>query len=215
MADVVIRPYEPSDRAALRRLSCETADRGEPVERFFNDRELFADLVTGYYTDWEPGSTWIAEAEGRLTGYLTGCLDTRRYWNILTLRLLPRAMGTALTHGTLGHPQTRQWLGAWLRTLAAGGFLRPSHPTYPAHLHLNVAREFRGRHVGRRLIERFLAQGRRAGVRGAQAAVRGDNTTACQFFERCGFRILSRHPVIACDGSGYQRRETFVYGARL
>ena len=75
---LLIRVYRPDDRDAVRTVACDTADRGEPVEGFFRDREVFADLLTRYYTDWEPQSLWVAEAEGRVIGYLTGCLDTRR-----------------------------------------------------------------------------------------------------------------------------------------
>ena len=39
---LVIRAYRQADRHAVRAIACETAVRGEAVERFFHDREVFA-----------------------------------------------------------------------------------------------------------------------------------------------------------------------------
>ena len=79
MNNINIRPYQTGDRAALRTLCCDVADRGLPIEHFFSDREVAADLLTKYYTDYEPESTFVAICNGRLVGYINGCTDNRRY----------------------------------------------------------------------------------------------------------------------------------------
>ena len=89
---LTIRPYRQADRHAVRAIVCDTAERGGPVERFFHDREVFADLLTRYYTDWEPGSLWVAERDAWVVGYLTGCLDTRRYHRVMAWRIIPMAV---------------------------------------------------------------------------------------------------------------------------
>ena len=73
----IVRPYEPRDRAAVRQIAWDTADNGEPVS-FFSDREVFADILTRYYTDFEPQSLWVVDHAGQAVGYLSGCLDDRR-----------------------------------------------------------------------------------------------------------------------------------------
>jgi len=118
--EVIIRPYAPRDRDAVRHLCCETADRGEPLERFFGDREAFADLVTGYYTDHEPQSVWVAEHAGQVIGYLTGCLDTRRHSRILATRVVPTALLRAVYRGTLLSAQTWRLLWAGILTWGHG-----------------------------------------------------------------------------------------------
>src|SRR6266513_2903089 len=114
-----IRRYESRDRAALREIACDTADSGNPVERFFPDREVFADALTRYYTDIAPEATWVAEDAGKVAGYLTGCLDTRRYLRAMAFRIAPLAFLKALRRGALWHPLTRKLisanLGDWLR----------------------------------------------------------------------------------------------------
>jgi hypothetical protein len=75
----LIRPYGPADRPAVRRICEDTADRGAPLAWLRQDREFVVDLVTRYYTDYEPESTWVAESDGRVIGYLTAALDNRLY----------------------------------------------------------------------------------------------------------------------------------------
>lgn len=213
---VCIRAFVPGDRAAVRRICCETADRGEPVEHFFSDRELFADLLTRYYIDDEPRSLWVAEQPGRIVGYLTGCLDSRRYRAMMTARIVPAVLLKGLVRAAFLHPQTWQ-LGVaaaqtWWR---GGGAPRVALDAYPAHLHVNVAPDCRGQGIGRQLMERFLAQARHAGASGVHAPVRADNPRACRFFERIGFTELSRTPVVFPDGGAYRLHETVIYGKRL
>ena len=191
VGSLTIRPYRPSDRWAVREICCETADKGRPVERFFRDRELFADLVTRYYTDLDPRAVWVAEINGRARGYLTGCLDTRRYWRAMLLRIAPAALLGALAHGTFLQAETRRLFRKGLRTLLRGGFRRPVDlARYPAHLHINLAEELRGRHAGQLLMEKFLEQCRAEGVTGVHLISRADNHDAHGFFERIGFTRL-------------------------
>jgi len=213
--DALVRPYEPRDRAAVRAICCDTADGGEPVERFFPDREVFADLITRYYTDDEPQSTWVAEHGGQVVGYLTGCLDTPRFLRVMAWRLVPMIVLKAITRGTLWHPQTvkllRANLGGWLRA----GFRRGvSLEDYPAHLHINLAKGARGQGIGPRLIERFDAYVLAAGVHGVHAGVSGENAAACRFFEACGFQPIARETRFRMPDT-QAVRSTVIYGKRL
>ncbi|MEY2555814.1 MAG: hypothetical protein QOF93_958, partial [Verrucomicrobiota bacterium] len=49
-----IRSYRKTDRDAVRRLCCQTGFLGTPIDPVYEDRQLFADFLTTYYTDWEP-----------------------------------------------------------------------------------------------------------------------------------------------------------------
>ena len=66
--DILIRSYEARDRETVREISCDTAERGNPVETYFKDREVTADFLTSYYTEYEPISAWVAEYQGRIVG---------------------------------------------------------------------------------------------------------------------------------------------------
>ena len=82
-----IRPYSHGDRESIRHICCETGFSGDPVDLLFQDRDVFADFLTRYYTDWEPESTFILEDDGQVVGYLTGCLRYK-YFPIVQVYLL-------------------------------------------------------------------------------------------------------------------------------
>ncbi len=213
--DVVIRPYQPADRAAVRAICCDTADGGEPVERFFPDREVFADLITRYYTDFEPQSSWVAERDRQVVGYLTGCLDTRRFLRLMAWRLVPLAFIKAVGRGTLWHPQTVKLLsanlGGWLR----GGFRKgvPLHD-YPAHLHINMSKNTRGQGVGPRLLQHFTDYVATAGLPGIHAGVSAENQPGCRFFESAGFTPIAREARFHSPDT-QTVLTTVIYGKRL
>ena len=203
---IIVRQYEPRDRAAVREICCDTADGGEPVERFFPDREVFADVLTRYYTDFVPAATWVAEQEGRIVGYLTGCLDTRRLLRTMAARIVPVAVLKAVAHGSLWHRFVRQNLhlpAAQRRQLFAN---------YPAHFHLNLRAGHRGQGAGRQLLEKFLEQARQAGVPGVHAGVSEANVAGRKFFERAGFVALDREDRFRTTN---QPSFTILYGLRL
>ena len=58
-AVVTIRPYRADDREGVRRVCADTGFLGTPIDPVFEDRELFADYLTSYYTDREPESTLV------------------------------------------------------------------------------------------------------------------------------------------------------------
>ena len=205
-APIIVRPYEPRDRAAVREICCDTADGGEPVERFFPDRDVFADVLTRYYTDFAPATTWVAEQAGRVVGYLTGCMDTRRFLRTMALRIVPAALVKALVHGSLWHKFVRQNLRrphSQRQSLLA---------EYPAHFHLNLRAGGRGQGTGRQLLEKFLEEARQAGVPGLHAGVSETNVAGRKFFERAGFVALAREDRVR---TAAQPAFTILYGLRL
>ena len=212
----LVRRYEPRDRADIRRICCETADRGGPVEHFFSDREVFADLLTRYYTDWEPGAIWVAEQEHQVVGYVTGCVDTERYRRVMAWRIIPQAGLRGAWRGAWCSCATWRLLKAAIRTWRIGRMgLADAPAAYPAHVHVNLRQAVRGRGIGRRLVERFIAQAAAQGASGLHAAVRGDNGPARHFFERLGFCLLSRRRVVFPDDGALSEHETLVYGKVL
>src|SRR5207244_2139626 len=68
----LIRGYRSSDREAVRKLCCDTGFLGEPIDPVYEDRELFADFLTTYYTDHEAESCFLLEVDGEIRGYLLG-----------------------------------------------------------------------------------------------------------------------------------------------
>ncbi|QSR83812.1 GNAT family acetyltransferase [Methylacidimicrobium sp. B4] len=188
-APVAIRPYRASDREGVRRVCADTGFLGSPIDQVFEDRELFADYLTSYYTDREPESTLVCEAGGTIVGYLTGCRNSRaksRYHAIhnvqLFLRMLPRY--------PFYRPASRRYLH-WL--LWNGRRESPrSLPGIP-HFHFNILAPWRSVTRTRELVDAFLGYL----VQKGEKAVYGqivvfDRRRGEKMFERYGFRVVDR-----------------------
>jgi ribosomal protein S18 acetylase RimI-like enzyme len=210
---ITIRPYRSADRPAVRHIACETADRGQPVENLYSDRELIADLVTRYSTDFEPETSWVAEADGTVIGYLTAAVNSHRHHRIMVWRVAPPAIGRALLHGALGRRETWRMLAVLRRNLRKYAQRRHvSLDGYPAHLHINLLPGFRGQQIGERLMQVFGARMEARQIPGVQAAVRADNPAGCAFFERMGFRPVADYEAILPTRGGVQNVRTLLYG---
>lgn len=58
---------------------------------------------------------------------------------------------------------------------------------FPAHLHVNLAPQFRNRGIGAELIDAFAADAARAGVKGIHVVTSADARNV-RFYERAGFK---------------------------
>jgi ribosomal protein S18 acetylase RimI-like enzyme len=196
-----IRAYEPRDRAAVRSICFETGYMGDSIEWLWRDPEGFADLITRYYTDREPESTWVATRDGVVVGYLTGCVDTER-----TRGMAAREMRRQVLRGALVRPGVAGFVWrAILDAVRDGG--APEEvlfdPRWPAHLHIDLLPEGRGRGLGRRLMGCWFERLRARGARGVHLGTFAENTNAIRFFESCGFAPHGA-PVLA---PGFRTRE--------
>ena len=62
---------------------------------------------------------------------------------------------------------------------------------FPAHLHINLASQFRSRGIGAELIEAFVSDAKRAGSRGAHVVTSADARNV-RFYARVGFMPRAR-----------------------
>lgn len=207
---VLVRPYSPDDRARVREICFLTGYMGEPVDWQWRDEESFADMFTGYYTDVEPESAFVAEVDGEVSGYLLGCVDSHRAWtpgSVAGRHILRR--GIALRPGTAA--VIWRTFGDALADIVTGRTdprkLEFSDPRWPAHLHIDLLPHARGHGIGRRLMDCWFARLRAHRVTGCHLGTLGENTGAIAFFESVSFR---RHgPALPIPGP--RRRE----GGRL
>ena len=188
-AEVIIRPYEPGDRAHVRHVCHVTGYMGEPVDWLWRDVDSFADLFTAYYTDDEPQSALVAESGGVVAGYLLGCVDSRRAWSptiIFGRHLLRRGIGF--------RPGTARVVWRSLCDVIVDGLHRRMPPVsvhddrWPAHVHIDLLPSIRNQGVGADLMHRWLDTLRGSGVPGCHLETLGENHGGISFFESMGFR---------------------------
>lgn len=185
MTTAVVRPYGPADREAIRRMCHRVGYLGEPADWYWRHRESFAEIWTGYYTDREPESLFVAERDGGIVGYLAGCVDGRRAPS--PVQALTRA---ALRFGLFLRPGTAGFLWRGIAdTIRQRG--TPSgeidDPRWPSHLHVNLLPEARRSGVGALLMRAWFARLREVGSPGCHLGTLLENTRAVAFFERMGF----------------------------
>jgi ribosomal protein S18 acetylase RimI-like enzyme len=194
MPDLTIRPYQPADREALFRIGADTAFFGAPIEAYMEDRNVFLDAFYAYYTDLEPEHAWVACADGKVVGFLTGCVDSRLHGRKYRRFILPGLVGNLLRgkyrFGKLSFDYFTGLLGGVLR----GELPHADWNTYPAHLHINVDSAWRGHRLGQRLMEAYLEQLRGMGVKGVYLDTTSLNEVACRLYEKMGFRLLDTRP---------------------
>lgn len=161
--NVIVRPYEARDRSAIRRICCDTGFLGGPIEPIFSDREVFADLFTNPYLDYQPDWAWVAEADGTVVGYLLGSVASHFNYALIfsgfqaTMKMIARS----LTGRYARHPRTKHFI-RWL--LTHGYREQPRHPDRAAHLHFDIEKPYRGNGVGRKLWRTYETRLRDAGV---------------------------------------------------
>jgi len=187
--DFTIRSYRPSDREAVRRLCCQTGFLGEPIDPVYEDRELFADFLTTYYTDHEPESSFVIEREGELYGYLLGSrkpLRNQLYSFYQNLCLFLRA----LLRYPRYHERSRRFI-LWI--LMNGWREVPAEPRRTPHFHVNLLPEARKMSTTRALLSAYFSYLHRSGEKRVYGQiVTFESRRGEKMFERYGFRVMNR-----------------------
>jgi len=191
-APATIRPYRAGDRDQVRHICFATGFMGDPVDWQWRDEASFADMFSSYYTDVEPESASVVELDGRVAGYLLGCLDGQRAFDpaAVALRHVLRR-GIAFRPGTAGIVWRTAWDG--VGDLARGRVRRDDldfrDARWPAHLHIDLLPEARGGGAGRRLVTGWLEHLRERSVPGCHLTTFAENAGALAFFRSTGFRL--------------------------
>ena len=188
-APFTIRSFRKSDREAVRQLCCDTGFLGAPIDPVYEDRHLFADFLTTYYTDWEPESSFVIEIDGEIRGYLLGSRKPLRnqlyaFWQNVSLFL------KALTRYFRYSAASRRFV-RWI--LMYGWREVPAAPRRVPHFHINLLPEARKMSTTRALMSAYLSYLYRCGEKRVYGQiVTFESRRGEQMFERYGFKVLNR-----------------------
>jgi len=201
-----IRKFQSSDRTRVRELCCETGFLGNPIDPVFEDRELFADYLTAYYTDWEPESSFVLLVNGDIRGYLLGSrwpLRQQCYAFYQNVSLFLRGIARYRRY----RPASKKFVQWILRTAWREV---PAKPRRTAHFHINLLADARQVATTRALTDSYLQYLHACGEKRVygQMVVFEDRRGA-KIFERYGFKVLNKseitkyrgihpHPVYLC-----------------
>jgi GNAT superfamily N-acetyltransferase len=185
---ILIRKFNVHDRLDVRRISCETAFL-ENAGRSLFDSEILADSLTLYFTDYEPGSCFVAVDNDRVVGYLTGASDIAMMNRIIMRRIAPGLIFKALRKGIFLRENNNIFLLNLLMSYIKGEFFMPDFSKkFPAILHINIDKNHERQGVGSRLIGQYLNFLRTKGVFGVHLCTISERGKT--FFMKQGFSIL-------------------------
>jgi len=186
---IILRKFVLQDRSAIRSISCQTAFLEMPVRNFLNNEEILADALTQYYTDYEPESCFVAAYDDKVIGYLVGAKNISRANNIFRNKIMFFLLAKAFKSGLFVSLKTLRLFFNIFISAVRGEFAAPDFSKqYPATLHINIDKNFRGFHVGSRLIDCYLNFLKRNRISGVHFGSISDN--AKDFFLKKGFILL-------------------------
>jgi RimJ/RimL family protein N-acetyltransferase len=197
MAKAFVREYRPEDRDAVRRICFETGLMGDTIAPQYSDLESFADMLTAYYTDAEPEGAWVAEADGKVVGYMLSCFDSKKAWDPGVI-----ALKHALLRGLWLRPGTAwfYWRGVFdlfvdvFRFVFMGAAARPKfdRARYLSHTHNNLLPEGRSGGLSKEFFYRAFDRVKRAGSRGLYGEVWSANENMVRYLEKLGYRRVGK-----------------------
>jgi GNAT superfamily N-acetyltransferase len=189
MENSTIRQFELRDQQSVRTIACDTAFIGKPCEAFFQSREILADFLTLYFTQYEPESCFIAEVNGQVVGHILGARDTKIIAKIFIKKILPLLLFKFLFSGALLNNQNLKILFYLFLSFLRGEFKAPSfYKDYPATLHINLKQGFRKAGIGSKLIATYLDYLNKQEVRGVYLATISEEAKI--FFEKNEFNLI-------------------------
>lgn len=189
-----IRKYAPSDRNRIFEIGANTAFFGDPFEAYLDDRLIFVDAFYTYYTDLEPSGSWVACSDEKVVGFLTGCLNTRRYQRDLLRVIAPKVIKNLFLGKYKIGKRSLSYFGVVSNELFHANKYIIDYDIYPAHLHINIEKSSRGNGLGHELIGQFLNQLSTAKVSGVHLLTTSENKIARKLYEKMDFHLVWRKP---------------------
>jgi ribosomal protein S18 acetylase RimI-like enzyme len=179
------------DEHQMRELVFNNAFLGRPFDAICPCKQWFSDVVLAPYIKHEPENIHVAidKASGRLIGYLTGALGGEQFeklqYDMVRRQVISLAVSLTMPW-TLFDQSSRLFVA---HVIFTGQKERPVHPHSGVHWHFQVDREFRGKGIGSRLLQRFTADAINADFNLIWAEVSSYPQKPPEYFENRGWSV--------------------------
>lgn len=174
-----IRPYRETDKYNVQRVCLQTI-KDDMVFEGLNriNAELFLAVYNDYYTEQEPENCFVYTDESdNAVGYIICAEDVKKWRKVFMKVYYPKIKHRKFSDRAMA-----------LAEIAAHSLF--THK-YPAHLHIDILREYRGGGTGTKLVETLVNHLAEKEVCGLQLCVDNHNKKAIRFYKRCGFKTLA------------------------
>ena len=159
---MIIRKYKQTDRKDVEYIQLSTYHLGKPIQSLMaHPEKLNKDIE--YYLENEPQSCFVAVDDGKVVGYLLGCLDDKNHEESIS-SFLGRSI-IILFQLPFMDAKDRRFFWGMIKMIfltVAGkteeNKFRP--PKDSGHIHINLLPKVRGKGVGSRLLKEFFKYAR-------------------------------------------------------
>ena len=179
-----------SDHAPMSMVCLKTGDSGKDATDREDDPSLLGLIYAVPYQVYEPDFAFVVDGPDGVCGYILGARDSDAFYRRLTDEWFPPIAARLADPA----PDEADWRRSdWARYLIHHpdfGWPPPLHP-WPAHGHIDLLEEARGRNIGRRGMEHMMAALKAAGASGIHLGVSPKNRGAQSFYQKLGFAVVS------------------------
>jgi ribosomal protein S18 acetylase RimI-like enzyme len=187
--DYALRQARWADSAALNRVCLLTGDSGKDASAREDDPDLLGLIYAVPYQVFSPDYAFVVEGPGGVCGYVLGTPDSARFYERMATEWFPPLAKRLRDPG----PDEAQWVGSdWARrAIHHPQFVYPAvlHE-YPAHGHIDLLEEARGKKIGSRALRHMMGRLAGAGISGMHLQVSPRNEGALAFYRTLGFSRL-------------------------
>jgi ribosomal protein S18 acetylase RimI-like enzyme len=164
---MIIRKYIPSDRKSVEFIQLETYFLGKPIQKLLDHPERLNKELS-YYFEQEPESCFVAVDNGKVVGYLLGCLDDKNHEESLS-KFLFKSLLRLFELPFMSKKDRRYYWGpiqmVFMVVLGKAEEAKFKTPKDSGHLHINLLPKARGKGVGSKLLRAFFKYAKSKGVR--------------------------------------------------
>ncbi|ASP36365.1 GNAT family N-acetyltransferase [Labrenzia sp. VG12] len=194
--NIQIRPAESRDLEAVYSICLKTGDAGRDATALYRDPKLVGHIYAAPYVALDGAVSHVAEDDLGVLGYAVGATDTRAFEQRLERDWWPalRLQYPEVADSAVGEMQDALRIRSIHHPVPAPDDIVCR---FPAHIHMNLLPRARGKGVGSRLLEAWLAQARSRNATAVHAGVSAVNKAGLAFWTARGFE-----PVLEAPESG-------------
>jgi GNAT superfamily N-acetyltransferase len=162
---MLIRKYNASDRKQVEFIHFETGFLGNSMSKLLSNNKLWKKGIK-YYLEKEPESIFLLEGEGKVIGYLLGCLDDKN--NNETANFIFHNIENLIRSTFLDKKDRLFWRSQFMSLintlLGLSEEIKFKTPENAGHIHINLLPEARGNNNGTKLLKVFEKYAKQKGV---------------------------------------------------
>lgn len=189
-----IRKYKPSDKKQIENLHFEVGFLGKSMSNLLSRSNLWNENIQ-YYLEEEPESIFVLDNNGKILGYVIGCLNDK--YHKKNIKLTWSTLKNFFASINAPKRDKHFWWGRFLVIFKAifglSDELKFKSPKNAGHFHISLLPEARGNNFGSMLFKKFEDYAKANGVKiihadGFEAKVNPN----VNFWFKNGFKVYSK-----------------------